>query len=88
MITIKATVTGKVQGVWFRGSCREVALPLGINGYAKNLSDGSVEVLAQGSEHHIESLCDWLNQGPSNAVVTSVEVEYLDNDVPSGFSVL
>lgn len=70
----KAIVSGKVQGVFYRATTREKALSLNLNGYAKNLPDGSVEVLAQGDITHIESLMTWLWKGSPASDVTSVHV--------------
>lgn len=66
------TVKGRVQGVWFRDSTRREALQLGITGYAKNLPNGDVEVLAVGAEIALNSLCQWLHEGPPMAKVSSV----------------
>lgn len=68
-------VTGRVQGVWFRGATRQKALQLGLSGYAKNLNDGRVEVVACGDQSAIEQLHEWLWQGPSGAKVTNVSCE-------------
>jgi acylphosphatase len=65
-------VSGKVQGVFFRGSARERALALGLTGHAMNLDDGRVEVLASGSSDAIEALEQWLQRGPSAARVAKV----------------
>lgn len=70
----KAIVSGKVQGVFYRATTREKALSLNLNGYAKNLPDGSVEVLAQGEITDIESLMTWLWKGSPASDVTSVHV--------------
>lgn len=69
---MKCIVSGKVQGVWFRASTREVALELGLHGWAKNLSDGRVEVLACGEARHIQALMSWLEHGPEHAEVKQV----------------
>ena len=66
-------VRGKVQGVFFRASTREQALKLGLRGYAKNLPDGRVEVLAEGDERALNALERWLHVGPPMARVELVE---------------
>ena len=66
-------VSGKVQGVFFRASTREQALKLGLSGYAKNLPDGRVEVLAEGDASALDALERWLHVGPPMARVGSVE---------------
>ncbi len=66
-------VSGRVQGVFFRASTREQALKFGLSGYAKNLPDGRVEVLAEGDASALDALERWLHVGPPMARVESVE---------------
>jgi len=66
-------VTGRVQGVFFRASTRDVANSLQLTGYAANLPDGSVEVCACGDDTAIEQLQEWLQRGPRHASVARVE---------------
>ena len=74
-----------MQGVWFRDSTRREALKLGISGYAKNLANGDVEVLAAGDEEALTRLRRWLHKGPPLATVTSIEESAGDaDDLPSG----
>jgi len=80
------TVTGHVQGVFFRVSTRDVAVPLGLNGYAINLPDRSVEVRACGSDTAIEQLQDWLHDGPRLAKVTSVTESPVECTQPKEFT--
>ncbi|CAN5118439.1 hypothetical protein BH24PSE2_BH24PSE2_15130 [soil metagenome] len=68
-------VSGRVQGVFFRASTAERARALGVTGWARNLPDGRVEVLACGPEDTVQALADWLRQGPRNARVEKVEAE-------------
>jgi acylphosphatase len=78
-------VSGRVQGVFYRASAREQALLLGLTGYAKNLPDGRVEVLACGSESALEALERWLWRGPAAAKVDGVDREPWIGAVPRGF---
>lgn len=66
-------VRGKVQGVWFRASTRDVAVLLGLAGHAENRADGSVEVLVVGDASAIDRLQAWLHEGPPMARVDGVE---------------
>ncbi|AFJ47549.1 acylphosphatase [Shimwellia blattae] len=69
-------VYGRVQGVGFRYSTRRQALSLGLSGYARNLDDGSVEVLACGAEEQVAQLIGWLKAGgPCSARVDNVVTE-------------
>jgi acylphosphatase len=72
-------VSGRVQGVFFRASARQQALQLGLTGYAKNLADGRVEVVAVGEAAALQALRQWLQQGPPAASV--IEVQSVDIDV-------
>ncbi|WP_159017161.1 acylphosphatase [Cognatiluteimonas profundi] len=66
-------VVGKVQGVCFRASTQQQARRLHLNGHARNLPDGCVEVLACGSEDALDQLEHWLRRGPPMARVDAVE---------------
>ena len=68
-------VSGRVQGVWYRASTAAQARRLGITGYARNLADGRVEVLACGEPAALDALCEWLWQGPPAAHVADVRME-------------
>ena len=74
-------VSGHVQGVFFRASTRDTAQALGLEGYARNLDDGRVDVVAQGSD---EALRAWLHEGPPQARVEQVERDSgTPEDVPA-----
>ena len=79
MAAARFLVAGKVQGVWFRASTREQALALGLRGFAKNLDDGRVEVLAVGDAGAIDALAEWLRQGPPLARVDRIERTDVDD---------
>jgi len=72
VICLHAYVSGRVQGVWFRQSTKEMADSLGITGWVRNLDDGRVELIAQGEEQAVRQLEAWLNQGPELATVAEV----------------
>ena len=71
-------VSGRVQGVWFRAATRERALALQLQGVARNLPDGSVEVLAVGAAEQLDALEQWLWQGPPLAKVSAVQRQPLE----------
>jgi acylphosphatase len=67
-------VSGRVQGVYYRDSTRQAAQELGLNGYAKNLPDGRVEVLAAGARPALQKLVEFCGRGPRGASVSALEV--------------
>ena len=78
-------IRGKVQGVWFRESTRREAEILGLSGYAANLEDGSVEVVAAGDDAELDKLAAWLRHGPPLARVEQLSSEEIANPGESGF---
>lgn len=72
-IRVRLIVEGRVQGVWYRDSTRQKAHELKLTGWVKNRRDGTVEILAEGSESSIIELKKWCNKGPPNAVVTDIK---------------
>ncbi|MEZ5583881.1 MAG: acylphosphatase [Candidatus Competibacteraceae bacterium] len=87
MVCMRCYVSGRVQGVWFRAATREQAVALGITGYARNLADGRVEVLACGEEKAVTNLREWLWQGPTHAQVTEVVEQSVPVRELTGFNV-
>ena len=77
MSTVRFLVSGKVQGVCFRAATREQAARLGVQGFARNLPDGSVEVVALGSDDALQQLECWLRSGPPLAEVLELRRESL-----------
>ena len=86
-VCYRCLVEGRVQGVYFRGATRDQALRLGVTGYARNLPDGRVEVLASGSPAAVAGLCEWLRSGPPMARVSDVRCEPGPHGSWSGFTV-
>lgn len=80
MKKVRAVVLGRVQGVWFRANTMQEARLLGVRGYARNLPDGSVEIVAEGDASAVDSLLAWAKDGPPLAVVREVRVEELEYD--------
>ena len=85
MIRRRVVVGGRVQGVFYRASCRREAQRLGVAGWARNLDDGRVEVVAEGPTEAVEALVAWCRQGPPSALVTGVTVRDEPPDGLSGF---
>ncbi|MFE0501966.1 acylphosphatase [Lysobacter soli] len=86
MSAARFVVSGKVQGVFFRASARDRAQALGLRGFARNLPDGRVEVLAAGDDAAIDELAAWLREGPPMARVDDLErMPARDDEAGEGF---
>jgi acylphosphatase len=82
-------VEGKVQGVFFRASTRAQALGLGLRGWARNLPDGRVEVVATGEASALDALAQWLEDGPPAARVHAVQRKDMpEQEAAGGFEIL
>jgi len=75
---LKAKVSGRVQGVFYRSFTVGEARKLGLIGYVRNSPDGSVEVYAEGDRDRLEELVKRLRAGPPAATVESVDTEWLE----------
>jgi acylphosphatase len=78
-------ISGRVQGVFFRASTRDTAVSLGLTGYARNLPDGRVEVVACGEAEAIAALERWLHEGPPMSRVTDVQEAVAMDPMVNGF---
>jgi acylphosphatase len=72
---ISISISGKVQGVFFRASTKEKADALGVLGTVKNEADGSVFIEAEGEEEAINQFVGWCKKGPPRAIVTEIKIE-------------
>jgi acylphosphatase len=73
-------VSGAVQGVGYRQACRQVARSLDLVGWVRNLSDGRVEIFAQGPDGGVDELLDWVWAGPAGALVSGAESDVVAPD--------
>ena len=87
MKCVHLIVSGRVQGVFFRDNTRKKAIELGLNGYAKNLPDGNVEIVAEGSEDRINELVEFIKNGPGIASVTGIKVTHKEPENFKSFEV-
>ena len=76
MERLRAIVSGRVQGVFFRAWTQETAAELGLSGWVKNRSDGGVEILAEGERKQLDRLVQLCHRGPPAAQVTEVKIEF------------
>ena len=77
---VQLQIYGRVQGVFYRASTRKKAKQLGLKGWVRNRSDGSVEAVVEGPEDGVDQLIEWAHQGPKRARVDQVEVTERDVD--------
>lgn len=87
-MTIHLTITGKVQGVYYRASAKETASRLGITGWVKNTRSGDVEITASGHNEAIDLFIHWCKQGPPNAVVKEVVITKTPDESFDTFEVI
>ena len=87
MSTKHLLVKGKVQGVFFRATAKEVAEKIGVTGWVKNTDDGKVEVLAQGDLEALDQFEDWCRKGPSKARVDDFQKEETEAERFAEFNV-
>ena len=73
MVRYRVLVSGRVQGVFFRDTCRRVAEEHGVAGWVRNLPDGRVEAVFEGLPEAVDALVAWCHEGPPRARVRSVE---------------
>jgi acylphosphatase len=83
----RVRVRGFVQGVYYRADARARARSLGVSGWVRNASDGSVEAVFEGDDDLVESMIAWCRRGPAGARVDDVEVEWEEPLGERGFSV-
>jgi acylphosphatase len=75
VVRYRVLVSGRVQGVFFRDSCRRVAEEHGVAGWVRNLPDGRVEAVFEGQPEAVGRLVDWARRGPRRAVVAEATVQ-------------
>lgn len=79
-MNVRVIVYGQVQGVFFRRAAKEEADRLGLAGWVRNDSDGSVEVLAVGPKEKLEQFVKWCKNGPPLAKVERVEIDWKSSE--------
>ncbi len=86
---VRVTVSGRVQGVFFRSNTRDEAEIRNVSGWVKNLPDGRVEALFEGDKEAVEQLVEFCRKGPTNAVVRDVDVVWEEYKAEfTGFHIL
>lgn len=78
VVRVRAVVSGRVQGVWYRETCRREAERLAVTGWVRNRADGAVEIEAEGEREAVEALVRWARTGPPRALVDAVTLDDLE----------
>ena len=88
MKTVRLLIKGKVQGVFYRATAKDVADLTGVKGWVRNLPDNNVEIIVTAPEDKLQTFFNWCKQGPPKARVDEVIVEELDLQEFNGFKVI
>jgi acylphosphatase len=83
VVRYRVLISGRVQGVFFRDTCRRMAREHGVSGWVRNLPDGQVEAVFEGRPEDVDRLVAWARRGPSRAAVAGVTVRA---EQPEGLS--
>jgi acylphosphatase len=75
VVRYRVLVSGRVQGVFYRDTCRRKALAHGVSGWVRNLPDGQVEAVFEGRPEDVDRLVEWAHHGPARSVVAHVAVQ-------------
>jgi acylphosphatase len=87
MIRARVIVSGKVQGVYFRDTCKRRAVENHVSGWVRNLSDGRVEAVFEGAPAAVGKMIEWARIGPPRASVTHVDVHEESPEGVDGFAI-
>lgn len=85
--SVHVLASGRVQGVWYRGSTREQAKSLGLRGWVRNLADGRVEAVVSGPPDMVADMLEWMRRGPTAARVDDLQVEDCDPPEERDFAI-
>ena len=88
MKTIRLIIKGKVQGVFYRATAKDVADLIGVKGWVKNLPNDKVEITATATEETLQKFINWCKQGPPKARVEDVIIEELELQEFNNFKVI
>ena len=88
MPTVHLIIKGRVQGVFYRASAKDVAEEIGVTGWIKNTEEGNVEAMVTGSEAQLRKFIEWCKVGPRKAIVTDVVVSNKEEGNFTNFEVI
>jgi len=88
MPTVHLIIKGRVQGVFYRATAKDMADQIGVSGWVRNTEEGDVEIVATGTEDRLERFIGWCKTGPRKAVVTDVVITPKKEEGFKGFEVI
>ena len=88
MPTIHLLIKGKVQGVYYRATAKDIAQALELKGWVKNTREGHVELIVTGSEKALQQFIEWCRKGPDKAIVHSINVTSIKDEKFEDFRVI
>ena len=88
MPTVHLTIKGRVQGVFFRATAKDVADEIGVKGWVKNTEEGHVEVMASGTDEQLQHFIAWCRVGPKKAIVTDVITTEKEMHISESFKII
>jgi acylphosphatase len=88
MPTVHLIIKGRVQGVFFRATAKDMADEMGVRGWVKNTEEGDVEIVASGTEEQLQKFMDWCKLGPRKAIVTDVVLTAMPDEDFNNFIVI
>jgi acylphosphatase len=86
-VRVRLYISGRVQGVWYRESCREQADAAKVSGFVRNLADGRVHVEVEGRPAAVSRVVAWCREGPPRARVDDVDAAMMEPIGDAGFRV-
>ena len=81
-------IKGRVQGVYYRASAKDIARKNGLTGWIRNTPDGHVEAISSGNEDQLELFINWCRQGPRGARVTEVDIQLVEDAEFDSFKIV
>ncbi len=87
-VSVHIKISGKVHGVFFRATAKEIAEKNNLSGWVKNVSDGNVEVIVSGNKGNVEKFIEWCKDGPERAEVRNIIVTYVEAKIFKEFKVI
>jgi acylphosphatase len=88
MPTVHLIIEGKVQGVFFRATAKDIADEIGITGWVKNTEEGNVEIMASANDEQLQNFIAWCKVGPRRAIVTNIKVTNTEDGNFKSFEVI